>query len=758
MTHLVVRLNGNPTPPEVVNGKKPGRVTNQLQYLEKVVIKALWRHHFAWPFHQPVDAVALRLPDYYTIITNPMDLGTINKRLQNKYYWQALECIRDFKTMFTNCYVYNRPGDDIVFMAQTLEKVFLDKVSQMAEEECEVAPVTGRQATAGSAAQRAVVPEDAPQQAIEKGLKMKPDPTPSVAHDVSSVRDGLASCSLLARRGSGRPIMPPKRDLPSHEGKRVRLSEQLGCCNGILKEMLSKRHYEYAWPFYTPVDAMAMGLHDYHDIIQQPMDLGSIKKKMDQREYASANGFAADVRLMFSNCYKYNPPLHEVVSMARKLQEVFESRYMKLSQEAEVGSVSPRHADEGKAAATARLSTSSSEGESSSEGATQLASLEEGLKAVSAQLRRLSQAPLRKPRKKGKVNKQKGSVEKDVARLKHKTILGKSLTTPASRFFVCKCISRHGNRQNIPSVLPLKYEDGFSLPVTHREKRKLKSDIEKLPCDRLGQLVNIIHARESFLQHSNPQEVEIDFEMLMPSTLRALQRFAAACLKKCNQGSSMPKTKRQKAPGSRREAEAKVNLLSACLDHDAGHPQQQKPEARPHAMMQTICQDIVLKNVESWARLVKKSVAATAKSSKESFQQFRKVALEKREREKALKDKLVQEEDKDAPERTSPPAPWKTELKPVKEGLDSPEVPSSTPKDAEQHVESPVRSRPSAVQSSLGIDREIARRKEQERRRRETMSAGDLNRQRDIMTAFELDMDVDSFWVISTKEDFSSSE
>ena len=54
--------SGNPLPPEVTNPKKPGRVTNQLQYLEKVVIKALLRHHFSWPFRQPVDAVALRLP------------------------------------------------------------------------------------------------------------------------------------------------------------------------------------------------------------------------------------------------------------------------------------------------------------------------------------------------------------------------------------------------------------------------------------------------------------------------------------------------------------------------------------------------------------------------------------------------------------------------------------------------------------------------------------------------------------------------
>lgn len=54
-------VSGNPPPPEAANPKRPGRVTNQLNYLEKVVIKALWRHHFSWPFQRPVDAVALGL-------------------------------------------------------------------------------------------------------------------------------------------------------------------------------------------------------------------------------------------------------------------------------------------------------------------------------------------------------------------------------------------------------------------------------------------------------------------------------------------------------------------------------------------------------------------------------------------------------------------------------------------------------------------------------------------------------------------------
>lgn len=131
-------VNGVVQPLCIPSADKPHRNTNQLQFLLKVVMKALWKHNFAWPFHQPVDAVKLKLPDYHKIIKQPMDLGTIKKRLENCYYNSANECIQDFKTMFTNCYVYNKPGEDVVLMAQTLEKQFLTKIVDMPKEEIEI--------------------------------------------------------------------------------------------------------------------------------------------------------------------------------------------------------------------------------------------------------------------------------------------------------------------------------------------------------------------------------------------------------------------------------------------------------------------------------------------------------------------------------------------------------------------------------------------------------------------------------------------
>lgn len=45
----------------------------------------------------------------------------------------------------------------------------------------------------------------------------------------------------------------------------------------------------YAWPFYKPVDAEWLGLHDYHEIVKKPMDLGSVKVSCNNLIYIHKN-------------------------------------------------------------------------------------------------------------------------------------------------------------------------------------------------------------------------------------------------------------------------------------------------------------------------------------------------------------------------------------------------------------------------------------------------------------------------------------
>ncbi|KAM9832383.1 bromodomain testis-specific protein [Neosynchiropus ocellatus] len=917
------KLCENPPPPEVLNHKRPGRLTNQLQYLEKVVVKALWRHQFSWPFRQPVDAVQLCLPDYYTIIHNPMDLGTIQKRLQNRFYWSSQECIQDFNTMFTNCYMYNRPGDDIVFMAQTLEKIFLYKVAEMSKEELEVLfeskDITRSKKTNSDMVKKkpcvsevvlqqtlTVISSNAPytmspicvtpqlDATIKKGIKIDadqpPPPNSTSSHTSSEGRkQPSVPCTLVSRKGSTRPIKRPVRDLPDFENKKAKLSRQLTYCTDILKEMFSKRHFVYAWPFYNPVDAVALGLHDYHDIIKEPMDLSNIKKKMDQRKYMSAKEFAADVRLMFSNCYKYNPPSHEVVYMARKLQEVFEARFTKIPQESVAPNVVPcqKIVRVKKECRSSPSDSESSSGQQSSseEVVQQLADLEEQLKAVSNQLKRLSQDPLLKPKKKKKLKKEKKRKEKDIARLKHKSLKCKSVVQNLPR--TSSILQGVGvRRPNVKCNL-----QGPSASMTFHEIKGLQSDVKKLTGEKLVKIFDIIRAREPGLEICDPEEVEIDFGTLKPSTLQALKKYVKASkkikkvgikilknpevktenvknsVKQLDQEPKMnkPLVKPVALPPLRRvprlsesgssssddsssesESDVKANrgpvpvkstensaalrkrivendLLvhpppavqssqparegcclqnpSQSLDHNAtlppdlsallspmtsprnimdatrfegsllsplsdgpdqsqdigllnfnaskDHPNNQAFFPHPNSVKgpeeqvpQSTKKDIVLKNAESWAKLVRESVtAATIKSSNESFQLFRRAAMEKEEREKALKKKQL--EDNRQVVATENGVLNHTESHPPKreqspEGTCS-EATTDASKDEEQ--KSPSETVCHIMRSPLEQEREVARKREQERRRREALCGFDMTMQQDIMATFELFLD-----------------
>lgn len=44
-------------------------------------MNTLWKHNSAFIFHEPVDPEKLNIPDYFDIIRNPMDLGTVKNKL-----------------------------------------------------------------------------------------------------------------------------------------------------------------------------------------------------------------------------------------------------------------------------------------------------------------------------------------------------------------------------------------------------------------------------------------------------------------------------------------------------------------------------------------------------------------------------------------------------------------------------------------------------------------------------------------------------
>lgn len=59
-------------------------------------------------------------------------------------------------------------------------------------------------------------------------------------------------------------------------------------------------------PFRTPVDPQALCIPDYFDRISKPMDLSTIKRKLDIGQYTDPWEYVNDIWLMFDNAWLYN--------------------------------------------------------------------------------------------------------------------------------------------------------------------------------------------------------------------------------------------------------------------------------------------------------------------------------------------------------------------------------------------------------------------------------------------------------------------
>lgn len=88
-------------------------------------------HKQAWPFLKPVDKDEVL--DYYNAITSPMDLSTMEERLENGFYSTPKDFIGDIKLIFSNCRQYNDPTTIYAKCAGKLEKYMWSLVKDIPE-------------------------------------------------------------------------------------------------------------------------------------------------------------------------------------------------------------------------------------------------------------------------------------------------------------------------------------------------------------------------------------------------------------------------------------------------------------------------------------------------------------------------------------------------------------------------------------------------------------------------------------------------
>ncbi|KAL2131262.1 hypothetical protein VTI74DRAFT_5317 [Chaetomium olivicolor] len=155
---------------------------------------------------------------------------------------------------------------------------------------------------------------------------------------------GLNGTSTAAGQGPSRKP-GPKMSVPAKPGpkpgskrrssaavagaQQFSANQKLNFCADLLARMLSGPGFwtRVVGPFKDPVDPERDGVPDYFDVVKKPMDLSTMKAKMDRREYADENEFLADMNQIFTNCYTYWRQEDPMWAACEKLQKSFEDKY-----------------------------------------------------------------------------------------------------------------------------------------------------------------------------------------------------------------------------------------------------------------------------------------------------------------------------------------------------------------------------------------------------------------------------------------------
>ena len=79
--------------------------------------------------------------------------------------------------------------------------------------------------------------------------------------------------------------------------------------------------------FRAPLDWQGLGLNDYPKVIEKPMDLATVKQNLNLKRYRTIHNCADDIRLIWSNCKKYNGEGSVYYSLADSLSKIFEEYF-----------------------------------------------------------------------------------------------------------------------------------------------------------------------------------------------------------------------------------------------------------------------------------------------------------------------------------------------------------------------------------------------------------------------------------------------
>ncbi|XP_062870970.1 PH-interacting protein [Trichomycterus rosablanca] len=240
----------------------------------------------AAPFAVPVDVQAY--PTYCTVVAYVTDLSTIRSRLEHRFYRRMSSLMWEIRYIEHNAQTFNEPGAFIVKTAKFVSELLLQFIKDQSCTE--------------------IIP-------LYKSMKRTAfsDTSDDEEEDEEHESPGTSKRNM---KGKQKPILRNLRNKPASGDPQAWRSR----CRELLELIFQCEDSE---PFRQPVDLEEYP--DYLEIVDTPMDFGTVLNTLLGGEYESPMDLCKDVRLIFSNSKAYTPSKRsKIYSMSLRLSALFE--------------------------------------------------------------------------------------------------------------------------------------------------------------------------------------------------------------------------------------------------------------------------------------------------------------------------------------------------------------------------------------------------------------------------------------------------
>ncbi|KAL1842455.1 hypothetical protein VTJ49DRAFT_5192 [Mycothermus thermophilus] len=130
-------------PKDLVYDTKRKKLPLELRFCDEVLAELRKAKYYDVnaAFLHPVDPVALNIPHYHKVIKRPMDLGTMEKKLNAGEYTSIKEFDKDFDLIIKNCKLFNGEDHVVYHQALRLQDLYRAEMSKKDEWMAKHAPV-----------------------------------------------------------------------------------------------------------------------------------------------------------------------------------------------------------------------------------------------------------------------------------------------------------------------------------------------------------------------------------------------------------------------------------------------------------------------------------------------------------------------------------------------------------------------------------------------------------------------------------------